>query len=73
MAKEDSVNWSDLKKLLKGADQEELINLLHDLYKHSVDNRRYITARYVKGDESRILEAYRKKVITAFSISESPV
>jgi hypothetical protein len=56
-----------LKKLFQETDQKELINLLHDLYKNSVENRRFITARYVKaGDENKILEAYRKKVINVY-------
>ena len=45
------------------------MELLHDLYKKSADNHRYITARYAKmEDESKILEAYRKKVINAYYI-----
>jgi hypothetical protein len=67
MEKEDSVKWSELKKLMQESDPKELINLLHDLYKNSVDNRRYITARYAKAEEgSKILEAYRKKVINVY-------
>lgn len=45
---EATLKWSELKKSLQEADQTELINLLHDLYKNSVDNRRFITARYAK-------------------------
>lgn len=67
MAEEATLKWSELKKSLQESDQKELINLLHDLYKKSADNRRYITARYTKTeDESKILEAYRKKVINAY-------
>ncbi len=33
MAKEDSVNWSDLKKVLQDAEKNELIDLIRDLYK----------------------------------------
>lgn len=52
---------------MQEADQKELINLLHDLYKYSVDNRRYITARFAKAEEgSKVLEAYRKKVINVY-------
>ena len=67
MAEEATLKWSELKKLFQEADQKELINLLHDLYKHSADNRRYVTARYAKVEEgSNILEAYRKKVINVY-------
>ena len=67
MAEEATLKWSELKKLFQEADQKELINLLHDLYKHSADNRRYVTARYAKVEGgSNILEAYRKKVINVY-------
>jgi len=39
MAKEDSVNWPDLKKILEGTDKKELIDLIRDLYKRSADDR----------------------------------
>jgi hypothetical protein len=67
MAEEATLKWSELRKSLQEADQKELINLLHDLYKNSIENRRFITARYSKKeDESKILEAYRKKVINVY-------
>ena len=67
MAEEATLKWSELKKLFQEADQKELINLLHDLYKNSVENRRYVTARYTKVEGgSEILEAYRKKVINVY-------
>jgi len=67
MAEEATLKWSELKKLFQETDQKELISLLHDLYKNSVDNRRFITARYAKaGDENKILETYRKKVINVY-------
>lgn len=67
MAEEATLKWSELKKSLQEADQKELITLLHDLYKNSVENRRYITARYAKTeDKDKILEAYRKKVINVY-------
>lgn len=67
MAEEETLKWSELKKSFQEADQKELINLLHDLYKNSIDNRRFITARYAKPEnENEILEAYRKKVINVY-------
>jgi hypothetical protein len=67
MAEDSTLKWSELKKSLQETNQKELINLLHDLFKNSVDNRRYITARYAKTEnESKILEAYRKKVINVY-------
>ncbi|HII02601.1 TPA: hypothetical protein HA351_13470 [Methanosarcinaceae archaeon] len=67
MVEEATLKWSELKKYLQDAGQKELIELVHDLYKQSVDNRRYVTARYTKKEgDSEILEAYRKIVINAY-------
>jgi hypothetical protein len=67
MVEDSTLKWSELKKLMQESDPKELINLLHDLYKNSVNNRRYITARYAKAeDKSKILEDYRKKVINVY-------
>jgi|GEM_PF-888680 len=67
MTEEVTLKWSDLKASLQESDKKELINLLHDLYNNSTENCRYITARYAKTDnESKILEAYRKKVINVY-------
>lgn len=67
MAEEATLKWSELKKYLQDAGQKELIELVHELYKQSVDNRRYVTARYTKKEGgSKILEAYRKIVINVY-------
>jgi hypothetical protein len=47
MEKEDSVKWSDLKKILQDTEKNELVDLIRDLYKRSTDDRRFITARSV--------------------------
>ena len=70
MAKEDSVNWPDLKKILEGIDKKELIDLIRDLYKRSADDRRFITARYMdalSGDlKGQMLEKYREIIVNEF-------
>jgi hypothetical protein len=70
MAKENSVNWSDLKKILQDIDKKELIDLIRDLYKRSADDRRFITARYMdvmSGDlKGQMLEKYRKIIVNEF-------
>jgi hypothetical protein len=70
MAKEGSVNWSDLKKILQDIDKKELLDLIRDLYKRSADDRRFITARYmdmVSGDlKGQMLEKYRKIIVNEF-------
>lgn len=67
MVEDSTLKWSELKKLMQEADQRELIKLLHDLYENSIDNRRYITARFAKAeDKNKILEAYRKRIINVY-------
>jgi hypothetical protein len=67
MAEDSTLKWSELKKSLQEADQKEIIKLLHDLYENSIDNRRYITARFAKAeDKNKVLEAYRKRVINVY-------
>jgi hypothetical protein len=70
MAKEDSANWPDLKKILDETDKRELITLIRDLYKRSADDRRFITARYMdamSGDlKGQMLEKYRKIIVNEF-------
>ena len=70
MAKEDSVKWSEMKKVLQDTDKKELIDLIRDLYKRSADDRRFITARYmdaIGGDlKGQMLEKYREIIVNEF-------
>lgn len=70
MEKEDSVKWSDLKKILQDTEKNELVDLIRDLYKRSTDDRRFITARYmdtISGDlKGQMLEKYRKIIVNEF-------
>lgn len=55
------------EKDISGDRKKELIDLIRDLYKHSVDNRRFVSARYAKAEEgSAILEACLKKVVNVY-------
>lgn len=67
MAEEATLKWSELKKTFQETDKKELIDLIRELYKYSVDNRRFISARYAKAEDGNaILEAYRKKVVNVY-------
>jgi hypothetical protein len=70
MAKEDSANWPDLKKILEETDKKELITLIRDLYKRSADDRRFITARYMdslsEDLKRQMLEKYKEIIVNEF-------
>ena len=60
MAREDSVNWSDLKKILMDADKNELIDLIRNFYEHPAENCKEIISRYLKGKKRDwVLESFQ--------------
>jgi len=70
MAKEDSVKWAEVEEILQKAGKKELIDIIRELYDHSVGDRMLINSRYL-GDElkkemSKVLEKYKKIVKEEF-------
>ncbi|AKB82790.1 Type I restriction-modification system, restriction subunit R [Methanosarcina barkeri 3] len=73
VTEEATLKWSELKNSLQEADQKELINLLHDLYKDSADNHRFITARYAKKEDERaIMENLTEEELSLFDKLKKP-
>jgi len=74
MANEDSVKWTEVEKILQKAEKKELIDLIRELYKHSVGDRMLINSRYlgegVKKEKSKILEKYRKIIKEEFLLEK---
>ena len=74
MAKEDSVKWTEVEEILQKAEKKELIDLIRELYKHSVGDRMLINSRYlgegVKKEKSKILEKYRKIIKEEFLLEK---
>ncbi len=70
MAKEDSVKWAEVEEILHKAGKKELIDLIRDLYDHSVGDRMLINSRYLrdglKKERSKVLEKYRKIIKEEF-------
>lgn len=67
MAKEDSINWSDLKKVLQDADKNELIDIVMDFYEHPAENRKIIISRHVKGKKKDwVLDSFRRIIRNEF-------
>jgi hypothetical protein len=70
MAKEDSVKWTEVEEILQKAEQKELINLIRELYDHSVGDRMLINSRYlgerIKKEKGNLLEKHRKIIKEEF-------
>jgi hypothetical protein len=70
MAKDDSVKWTEVEEILQKAEKKELINLIRELYDHSVGDRMLINSRYLgdglKKERSKVLEKYRKIIKEEF-------
>jgi hypothetical protein len=68
MPDQSKPKWIDIRKRLFQAKKEELIVLVNDLYQLSVENKRFLEARYSQGlDQANlILEDYRKNLEILF-------
>jgi len=64
MEQADSVKWAQVEKILQKAEKTELIDLIRELYGHSVGDRMLINSRYLgesaKKKMNKMLEEYRK-------------
>ncbi|OED09579.1 hypothetical protein A9239_08235 [Methanosarcina sp. A14] len=74
MEKTDSVKWTQAKKILQKAEKTELVDLICELYGHSVGDRMLINSRYlgesVKTKMNKMLDQYRKIIKEEFSPKE---
>jgi hypothetical protein len=70
MKKEDSVRWTKVEGTLKKAEKGELIDLIRELYGHSVGDRMLINSRYLgegtKAKKGKLLEKSRKIIKEEF-------
>lgn len=74
MEKADSVKWAQVEKILQKAEKTELVDLIRELYGHSVGDRMLINSRYlgesVKTKMNKMLDQYRKIIKEEFSPEE---
>ncbi len=56
-------NWNDVKKSIKEYEAYQLIELVKDLYQLSEDNKIFLHARLIKGDDS--LQKYKRIISEA--------
>jgi len=70
MEKEDSVKWAKVEEILKKAEKGELIDLIYELYEHSVGDRMLINSRYLREGtrtkKNKLLEKSRKLIKEEF-------
>ena len=63
MASKKRLNWRDVKSILVGRENPELLKLIADLYSLSAENKSFINSRYPTGE--RTLEPYRSIIANA--------
>ncbi|MEQ8151907.1 MAG: DUF6155 family protein [Smithellaceae bacterium] len=57
------LNWIDIKKSIKEYESNQFIELVKDLYQLSEDNKIFLHARLIKGDDS--LQKYKRIILEA--------
>jgi hypothetical protein len=60
MVKENKINWSDIKCTLSKLSQSDLTKLISELYALSTQNKDFLNARFLCGND--VLERYRKQI-----------
>ena len=70
MVKENSTKWTEVEEILQKAEKKELIDLIRELYDHSVGDRMLINSKYLgdglKKERGKVLEKYRKIIKEEF-------
>ncbi|MEK6707077.1 MAG: DUF6155 family protein [Bdellovibrionota bacterium] len=63
MSKNSSSEWKAISKQLNALSSKELLKLIHELYQCTDSNRRFIAARFLKGEAS--LKKYKQQIHSA--------
>lgn len=70
MVKENSTKWTEVEEILQKAEKKELIDLIRELYDHSVGDRMLINSKYLgdglKKERGKVLAKYRKIIKEEF-------
>ena len=67
MSKQKPLTWSQVKTKLSGASQQELLNIIRDLYKLNPDNKVFLSSHLQIGDPRDLSEPYRRKIRNEFN------
>lgn len=66
-AKKANIRWSDVKKQLQKWTPADLLDVVHDLFKLSEENRSLLAARALGASAAQpLLESYRQRIERAF-------
>ena len=66
MSKQKSLTWSQIKAKLSGVSQQELLDIIRDLYKLNSDNKVFLSSHLQIGDPRDLSEPYRRKIRNEF-------
>jgi hypothetical protein len=67
MSKKKSLTWSQVKAKLSGVSQQELLDIIRDLYKLNPDNKVFLSSHLHIGDPQDLSEPYRRKIRNEFN------
>ncbi len=63
--------WMPIRKQLRGRSPDELVELLHELFKLSPQNRAFLTSRFAIVDSDALIEPYRRRIEEQFRFRTS--
>lgn len=59
-------SWSQVKRSLSGMQRPGLVALVKELFELSPENRSFLAARFLSGQDPGLIEGYRQRVIDPF-------
>ena len=67
MSKQKSLTWSQVKTKLSDASQQQLLDIIRDLYNLNPDNKVFLSSHLQVGDPRDLLEPYRRRIRREFN------
>ncbi len=65
--KKSDIKWSDIKRQLQSLEEPDLLAMIHDLFKLSVENRAFLAARLLGASTAKsLLPPYLERIERAF-------
>ena len=67
MDKQKPPTWTQVKAKLSSVDKNELLDIIHDLYKLNQDNKVFLTSQFVADNTEALTEPYRRAIRREFN------
>ena len=67
MSKQKSLTWSQLKTKLSDTSQQQLLDIIRDLYNLNPDNKVFLSSHLQVGDPRDLSEPYRREIRNQFN------